>query len=104
VRPDRCLPPRLSHLVLGQFEVVAADRFDAAGDGVAVRELDPDRLASPGELAEGECEVVTVCAGAWSGSWPGDKARELAWARTRCCPPSGSCRTKKVRIAALMWP
>jgi hypothetical protein len=68
VRPDRCLPPRLSHLVLGQFEVVAADRFDGSGDGVAVHELDPDRLASSGELAEGECEVEPACGACWSGS------------------------------------
>lgn len=67
MRSDHCLPPRLSHLVLGQFEVVAADRFDGSGDGVAVHELDPDRLASSGEFAEGECEVEPACGGAGSG-------------------------------------
>jgi hypothetical protein len=38
--------------VLGQLEVVAADRFDGALGGVAVGQLDPDRLAPAGQLSQ----------------------------------------------------
>jgi hypothetical protein len=50
--------------VLGQFEVVAADRFDGAFGGAAVGQLDPDRPAPPGQLVQGEGEVVAVSAAA----------------------------------------
>jgi hypothetical protein len=42
--------------VLGQFEVVAADRFDGAFGVAAVGQLDPDRLAPAAQLAQGEGE------------------------------------------------
>jgi hypothetical protein len=44
--------------VLGDLEIVAADRFDGAVDPAAVDQLHPDRLAAAGELAEGERQPV----------------------------------------------
>jgi hypothetical protein len=46
--------------VLGELEIVAAHGFDRAADHGPVDQPDPDRFASPGELAEGERELVAA--------------------------------------------
>jgi hypothetical protein len=49
--------------VLGDLEVVAADGLDGAVDPFAVDQLDPDRLATARELAEGERQPVAAGGG-----------------------------------------
>jgi hypothetical protein len=46
--------------VLGDLQVVAADGLDGAVDPGAVDQLDPDRLAAAGELAEGQRQPVAA--------------------------------------------
>ena len=47
--------------MLGDLQVVAADRFDGAVAAAPAGKLDPDRLPAPGQLAEGEGELVAAC-------------------------------------------
>jgi hypothetical protein len=52
-RPARtATAARLAELVLGDLQVVAADRLDGAVAPGHVDQLHPDRLAPPGELAK----------------------------------------------------
>jgi len=57
----------LAGVVFGDLQVVAADGFDGAVDPAAVDQLDPDRLAAAGELAEGEREPVAAGGSRWCG-------------------------------------
>jgi len=63
--------------VLGDLEVVVADRLDRAVDTGAVHEGDPDRLPPPGELAEGEHELIRWMAGRGVGRSTGGSAGSL---------------------------
>jgi len=51
--------------VLGDLEVVAADRLDRPVDTGAVRKGDPDWLAAPGKVPEGQREQVPADGRAW---------------------------------------
>jgi hypothetical protein len=49
--------------VLGDLEVVGADGLDGAVDPAAVQQLEADRLAAAGELAQGERQPVAADGG-----------------------------------------
>jgi hypothetical protein len=51
---------RLARVVLGDFEIVAAHGLDPTADRGPVDQLYPDRFASPGQLPEGEGELVAA--------------------------------------------
>ena len=53
--------------MLGDLQVVAADGLDGAVDPAAVDQLDPDRLAAAGQLAEGQRQPVAAGGGRGCG-------------------------------------
>lgn len=55
---------RLAEVVLGDLQVVAANRFDRAVAAGPVGQLHPDGLASPGQLTKRERELVPA-GGRW---------------------------------------